>query len=88
LIFYFGGSSSGENLKEKYSETTRQLMFGCSRERSGKLDCEPVIYDFRAGEPEFSYLLNIFLLEGELAQKIIKRKILGDIIASLKAHLD
>jgi len=33
-------------------------------------------HDFRAGEPEFSYLLNIFLLEGEPAEKIIKRKIL------------
>ena len=30
--------------------------------------------DFRAGEPEFSCFPNFFLLEGEPAQKIAKRK--------------
>jgi hypothetical protein len=30
--------------------------------------------DFRAGEGDFSYLLNLFLLEPEPAEKILKEK--------------
>jgi hypothetical protein len=42
--------------------------------------------EFRAGSPEFSYLLNIFLLEGEPAQKILKEKYSGTQLGSRNWH--